>query len=57
MLVLRRNKNQEILIGNDIVIKLLGTGSGDKNVRIGIKAPQGIHISRGEITTKSKLPK
>ncbi|WP_167138824.1 carbon storage regulator CsrA [Diaminobutyricimonas sp. TR449] len=47
MLVLTRKSGEQILIGDDIVITVLDS-RGD-GVRIGIDAPRGIKIQRGEI--------
>jgi len=47
MLVLTRKRDESILIGGEIRVKILGV-SGNK-VRIGIEAPNDIPIRRGEI--------
>ena len=47
MLVLARRKNQEIRIGDNIVLTIVDI-RGD-NVRIGITAPPGIAVHRQEI--------
>ncbi|RMG02010.1 MAG: carbon storage regulator [Planctomycetota bacterium] len=47
MLVLTRKPQQTIRIGDEIVVKILRTGPGD--IRIGIDAPEHIHILRGEL--------
>lgn len=47
MLVLSRNIGEPILIGNDI--KLVVLGVQDKEVRIGIKAPEEVPILREEL--------
>lgn len=47
MLVLTRKAGEQILIGDDIVVTVLES-RGD-GVRIGIDAPRGIKIQRGEI--------
>lgn len=51
MLVLTRRVGETIDIGNDIQIKVVDLRGGQ--VRIGIKAPEGLIISRGE---KKKAP-
>ncbi|NMC54085.1 MAG: carbon storage regulator CsrA [Chloroflexi bacterium] len=47
MLVLTRRKDESLLIGDDIVVTILGI-EGDK-VKIGIAAPQEIPILREEV--------
>jgi carbon storage regulator len=47
MLVLTRKANETIKIGNDIVLKVICTGT--KTVRIGIEAPGDVRILRGEL--------
>lgn len=47
MLVLSREKNQDIVIGDDIVIKVVEI-RGDK-VRIGIQAPTEVPVHREEV--------
>jgi len=47
MLVLSRRKNQEIRIGDDIVLTIVDI-RGD-NIRIGITAPPGVAVHRQEI--------
>ena len=46
MLVLTRKPAETIRIGQDIVIKVIKTGSG--SVKIGIDAPQSVRVLRGE---------
>ena len=46
MLVLTRKRDEEIRIGNDIVIRVIKTGSG--KVRLGIEAPASVRVARGE---------
>ncbi|HHX62500.1 MAG TPA: carbon storage regulator CsrA, partial [Epulopiscium sp.] len=50
MLALTRKKEESIIIGDNIVIKILEV-SGDK-VRLGIEAPSDITIYREEIYTE-----
>jgi carbon storage regulator len=47
MLVLSRKQNEEILIGDDVCIKVVGI-FGNK-VRLGISAPPHVAIRRAEI--------
>lgn len=47
MLVLTRKSAETIHIGDDIVIKVIHTGSGC--VKIGVEAPNHIRIMRGEL--------
>jgi carbon storage regulator len=52
MLVLTRQQNQRIIIGDDIVITLVQI-QGSK-VRIGIEAPQEVDIRREELPPRIK---
>jgi carbon storage regulator len=47
MLVLSRNCDAEIIIGPDITIKVLGIHK--RQVKLGIEAPSGISVRRGEL--------
>ena len=47
MLVLTRKRTESIKIGNDIVIKVIHTGTG--TVKLGIDAPAQVKILRGEL--------
>lgn len=47
MLVLTRKRDEEIIVDNNIVIKVLDI-RGDK-VSLGIEAPQHIPVHRGEV--------
>lgn len=47
MLILTRNKNETIVIGNDIVVTVLSIKGG--KVRIGIRAPKDVSVHREEI--------
>jgi carbon storage regulator CsrA len=47
MLVLTRKVNEQIKIGNDIVITVLRVKG--QSVRIGIEAPRGIRVLRAEL--------
>lgn len=48
MLILKRKKNESILIGNDIRITILECSSGD--VRLAINAPKHLSILREELS-------
>ena len=55
MLVLTRKAAETIRIGDDIVIKVIKTGTG--SVKIGIEAPAHIRVLRGElIEEKHPIP-
>ncbi len=47
MLVLSRKKNETILIGEDVVVKVISTGRG--KVKLGIDAPTSVRVLRGEL--------
>lgn len=47
MLVLQRNLNERIIIGDDIVITVVEILGG--SVRLGIEAPRGVAVDREEI--------
>ncbi|REK11943.1 MAG: carbon storage regulator [Planctomycetota bacterium] len=47
MLVLSRKQKQEIHIGQDIKVTVLGIRGGV--VKLGIEAPSDVHILRGEL--------
>ena len=48
MLVLTRKVEEEIFIGDDIVIKVAGV-TQDGRVRLGVTAPREIPVDRGEV--------
>ena len=52
MLVLSRKTEQEVVIGDGIIVKVLGI-TGDR-VKIGLTAPQTTTIVRGELIDGSK---
>ena len=52
MLVLTRKRNEDIVIDDDIVVRVLAI-SGDK-VRLGIEAAREIPVHRGEVQRKRK---
>ena len=53
MLVITRKANEEIVIGDNIVLKVISNGNG--RVKIGIEAPKHIRIARGEIAFREEL--
>ncbi|MBL8814941.1 MAG: carbon storage regulator [Planctomyces sp.] len=52
MLVLTRKLEETIVIGEDIVVKVIRTGSG--SVKLGIIAPKHIQVLRGELLEAGK---
>lgn len=50
MLILSRAKNEEIVIGGNIVVTVVGIGGGD--VRLGITAPKDVSVHRREVQVK-----
>lgn len=49
MLVLSRKKEEEIVIGKNIVIKVVQIRGG--RVKLGIEAPKNVRVVRGELRT------
>lgn len=49
MLILTRKNQQQINIGDDIVVKVLSINGGI--VRLGIEAPHGVEVDRAEVRT------
>jgi carbon storage regulator len=49
MLVLTRKANEEIVIGGDVVVKLLSVSDDGRKVRIGIVAPRDVPVFRREV--------
>lgn len=47
MLVVRRRVGERIVVGNDIEIVI--TEIGARSVRIGVAAPRGVQVLRGEV--------
>ena len=50
MLVLERKKDESIIIGNNVEIKVINCENG--KVKLGINAPKSIEINRKEIYEK-----
>jgi carbon storage regulator len=55
MLVLSRKKEEQIVIGNGIVVKVIEI-CGNR-VKLGLTAPPSVPIARGEIYTAEKKEK
>ena len=53
MLVITRKANEEIVIGENIVLKVISSGNG--RVKIGIEAPRDVRIARGGIAFREEL--
>jgi len=51
MLILSRKKSEAIRVGDDIVIRILKTGS---HVHLGIEAPSDVLVLRSELLGKSR---
>lgn len=54
MLVLSRRINEQIIIGDDIILTVVSIRGA--NVRIGIDAPATVSVHRGEIYASKKHP-
>jgi carbon storage regulator len=52
MLILGRRSGEKVMIGNDIVISVLGVHGNQ--IRLGFEAPEGVIIHRQEIYEKIK---
>jgi carbon storage regulator len=52
MLILTRNLGQTIMIGEDIVVTVLGVKGNQ--VRIGVQAPREVTVDREEIAERKK---
>ena len=52
MLILGRRSGEKVMIGNDIVISVLGVHGSQ--IRLGFEAPEGVIIHRQEIYEKIK---
>ena len=51
MLVLSRRDGEQILVGDDVIIKVLSIAGG--RVRVGIEAPRSVSIRRSELAPSS----
>ncbi len=56
MLVLSRKQEEEILIGNEIRVMVVGALRPGQSVRLGITAPRSEPIIRGELDQLPPLP-
>ncbi len=52
MLVLTRRDGEQIVVGDDVIIKVLAVARG--RVRVGIEAPRNIQVRRSEIPSKPR---
>lgn len=52
MLILTRKVGETIMIGDNVVVKVLGVRSGQ--VKIGVQAPRGLPVHRYEIFERIK---
>ena len=52
MLVLTRKVDEEIVIGNDIVVKIVRVKGG--SIRVGIEAPRNVRVMRAELTAEDR---
>lgn len=52
MLVLSRRDGEQIVVGDDVIIKVLAIARG--RVRVGIEAPRNIQVRRSEIPSQSR---
>lgn len=50
MLVLSRRDGEQIVVGDDVIIKVLAVARG--RVRVGIEAPRNIQVRRSEIPSR-----
>lgn len=50
MLVFKRRVGQTIVIGDDIVVTVVN--SATRTLRIGVDAPDGVRIDRGEVRAR-----
>lgn len=53
MLILTRRIGESVMIGNDVVVTILGV-KGTHVVRVGIKAPKNVAVHREEIYERIK---
>lgn len=53
MLVISREKNERVMIGNDVIVTIVEIRYG--RVRLGIEAPDGVIVDREEIRKRREL--
>jgi carbon storage regulator len=53
MLVLSRRDGEQILVGENVVIKVLAIGHG--RVRVGIEAPREVQVRRSELLATDRF--
>jgi carbon storage regulator len=53
MLVLSRRNGEEILVGDNVVVKVLSVGNG--RVRVGIEAPRDVLVRRSELLSDDRI--
>jgi carbon storage regulator len=49
MLILKRKRNEEIIIGGNVVVKVLVVDRQSGAVRLGIEAPKEVPVHRREV--------
>jgi carbon storage regulator len=54
MLIITRRQGERIMLGDDVVIHVLGVSGG--SVRIGIEAPRSVPVYREELLTEGRAP-
>lgn len=52
MLILSRKRHEKIMIGDNIIVQVMGEKDG--NVRLGVTAPQDVPVHREEIYEQIK---
>lgn len=55
MLVLGRKPGEYVMIGDDIMVKVVKSNKGD--LRLAIDAPEQVKVSRGEVFEKTEPKK
>jgi carbon storage regulator len=52
VLVLTRKVGEQLFIGGDLMVQVLGTSGG--RVRLGIEAPRSVPVRRSELVARAK---